>query len=93
MSLRKLPDEYKALCLRILGRDGYRCRKCGFRENLNCHHVQFRSENGPDESWNILTLCSLCHDAVHNYKLFISVAEDNWVGTGGGCDGKVEFTC
>ena len=59
---------------------------------LHCHHVQFRSEGGPDESWNILTLCALCHEAVHRYELSISVPEDNWVGVGGGCDGEVVFS-
>jgi len=92
MSLRLSPEEYKALCKRVWGRDGWRCRRCGLRDHLHCHHVQFRSQGGPDESWNLLSLCSECHDAVHNYKLFVDVAEGNWIGTGGGCDGEVVFS-
>jgi 5-methylcytosine-specific restriction endonuclease McrA len=94
LSLRLPHDEYQALLQRVLNRDGWRCRypHCQLRNNLHCHHVQFRSEGGPDESWNLLTLCSFCHDEVHAYRLFISVPEDNWIGPGGGCDGKVIFS-
>lgn len=95
MSLRLPAAEYKALCLRVLGRDSWRCRnpRCGMRNNLHVHHVVFRSEHGPDETWNLITLCSDCHDELHSYRLSIGVAEGNWVGTGGGCDGEVVFTC
>lgn len=77
-----------------MSRDGWKCRnsQCKFRENLHCHHIIFRSDEGPDESWNMITVCSTCHDAVHAYELFISVAEGNYVGPGGGADGKVIFT-
>jgi 5-methylcytosine-specific restriction endonuclease McrA len=92
MSLRLPPEEYKALCRQVLDRDGWRCQFCGYRQELHIHHVQFRSEGGVDESWNLLTLCSDCHNAVHAYRLFISVPEDSWIGIGGGCDGKVIFT-
>jgi 5-methylcytosine-specific restriction endonuclease McrA len=94
MSLRLSNDEYKALCRRVWDRDGWRCRnpRCQLRNNLSCHHIKYRSENGPDESWNICALCVDCHSAVHNYKLFISVAESNHVGPGGGADGKLVFT-
>ena len=92
LSLRLPLEEYKELCRVVLGRDGWKCRHCGLRQMLHVHHVQYRSEMGPDESWNLLTLCSYCHEEVHAYKLFISVPEDSWVGTGGGCDGKVIFS-
>lgn len=92
MSQRLPPEEYKKLCRKIWERDGWLCRACGLRNNLHCHHVQFRSEGGPDESWNLITLCCFCHDKIHAYELFISVAEGNWVGTGGGADGEVIFT-
>lgn len=65
MSLRLDPIEYAALCQEILNRDGWKCRYCGFRNNLHVHHIIFRSDNGPDESWNLITLCSSCHNGVH----------------------------
>ena len=92
MSLRLPQNSYKALCRDVLDRDGWRCRNCGYRQALHTHHVQFRSEGGLDESWNLVTICNTCHEAVHRYELFISVPEDSWVGVGGGCDGKVIFT-
>jgi HNH endonuclease len=95
VSLRLPPDEYKALCRRVMDRDGWRCRnpRCGMRNNLHVHHIIFRSEMGPDKSWNLVTICNECHDFVHAYELFIFVAEENFVGVGGGADGKLVFTC
>lgn len=65
MNLR-LPDaEYSALCKTILRRDGYKCRSCKSRNNLHVHHIVFRSQQGPDEAWNLIVLCNSCHDGVH----------------------------
>ena len=94
MSLRLPAAEYKALCLRVLRRDGWKCRnpRCGFRGNLHVHHIIFRSEMGEDASWNLVTICNVCHDLIHAYELFIGVALPNFVGEGGGADGKLIFT-
>ena len=93
MSLRIPCDEYSALCRRVLERDGWKCRnpRCGFRGNLHVHHIIYRSQRGKDESWNLITLCSECHDRVHAYELSIIVADGNFVGEGGGADGRVLF--
>jgi 5-methylcytosine-specific restriction endonuclease McrA len=58
---------------RVFDADGRRCRLCGEREDravLHAHHVVYRSEGGPDELENLLTLCVLCHDIVHSNKRF-----------------------
>ena len=91
--LRLPRDAYKVLCRQVLDRDGWKCRnpRCGFRGNLHCHHILFRSEGGDDVSWNLVTLCSECHDKIHDYTLFIFVAEGNFVGEGGGADGRIIF--
>lgn len=93
MSLRLPPEEYKALCRRVLDRDGWRCRNkaCGMRNSLHVHHVIYRSQGGVDESWNLITICNECHDLVHACKMYISVVGDNFVGVGGGADGEVRF--
>lgn len=65
MSLRLPPEEYAVLCRGILKRDGWRCRNCKSRCNLHVHHIIFRSAEGPDEDWNLCTLCSSCHDGIH----------------------------
>ena len=88
------PDEYKALCRSVLERDGWQCRNphCKWRNNLHIHHIIFRSEQGPDESWNLVAICNACHDAVHAYRLSIGVEPGVPVGPGGGADGKLRFT-
>ncbi len=44
---------------RVFTRDGWRCQVpgCRSRAHLNAHHVIFRSRNGPDERWNLVTVC------------------------------------
>jgi len=44
---------------RILERDGWRCKApgCTSRSGLNVHHITFRSQQGGDESANLVTLC------------------------------------
>ena len=94
MFLRLPPDEYRVLCRQVLDRDGWKCRnpRCGFRGNLHCHHILFRSEGGDDVSWNLVAVCNECHDKIHAYALYIYVAPDNHVGPGGGADGTLYFT-
>jgi 5-methylcytosine-specific restriction endonuclease McrA len=69
MSLRLPTEAYHALVQSILKRDGWKCRSCGLRQNLHVHHIQYRSHSGPDESWNLITLCNQCHEAVHRGDL------------------------
>jgi hypothetical protein len=92
MRLRLESEDYHALCHRVMSRDGWKCRKCGLRQNLHCHHIVYRSEQGPDESWNLMTTCSDCHDAIHRFEFYIEVVPPNFVGAGGGADGILRFT-
>ena len=64
-TLRLSDNEYRTLCKAILQRDGWKCRSCGMRNSLHVHHIVFRSQQGPDEAWNLITLCNACHDGVH----------------------------
>jgi len=48
---------------RILGRDNYKCSKCGSGENLCVHHKDRVKEN--DNEGNLITLCSSCHFEEH----------------------------
>lgn len=84
MSTARLPEnEYHTLCKIVLQRDGYRCRSCGSRNALHVHHVIFRSQQGPDEAWNLVVVCSSCHDGIHKdikhgvYGLVITLGEDH----------------
>jgi len=53
---------------RTFTRDGWRCQApgCGSRAHLNAHHVIHRSRNGPNEGWNLVTICRACHEMIHS---------------------------
>jgi 5-methylcytosine-specific restriction endonuclease McrA len=63
--LRLNTDSYRELHRRILERDGWRCQVCGSMQNLQVHHLKFRSRSGGDEEQNLITLCAGCHEQVH----------------------------
>jgi len=51
----------------VLHRDHYLCIRCDKRfksDRLTAHHVIPRAEGGIDDSSNVVTLCSPCHDIV-----------------------------
>jgi hypothetical protein len=53
---------------RTFTRDGWRCQApgCGSRAHLHAHHVIHRSRNGPDEGWNLVTVCVSHHEMIHS---------------------------
>ncbi|HSK02972.1 MAG TPA: hypothetical protein VK932_17090 [Kofleriaceae bacterium] len=57
----------------VLARDGYRCTVPGCRRNvgLDLHHIEYQSHGGGHELWNMTSICSLHHKAVHFGKLVI----------------------
>jgi 5-methylcytosine-specific restriction endonuclease McrA len=63
--LRLGPTAYRELCLRVLERDGWRCQHCGSMEDLQVHHIQWRSRQGNDTEENLMTLCWSCHSSHH----------------------------
>ncbi len=70
----KLPtDEYRVLCRSVHSRDGWRCRipHCKARTGLHAHHVVFRSQQGDDASYNLLTVCNHHHEEIHQYRIII----------------------
>jgi hypothetical protein len=52
---------------RIFTRDGWRCQapRCRSRARLHAHHIIFRSLNGPDAPWNLVTVCEDHHRMIH----------------------------
>lgn len=52
----------------VLEADGHRCRFCGKTDNLQVHHVIYRSGGGKHERGNLITLCNEHHDTVHSDK-------------------------
>jgi 5-methylcytosine-specific restriction endonuclease McrA len=67
--------EYKKLCLEVMARDKWKCRCCGRRNNLHCHHVRFRSHGGDDIMENLLTLCDECHSKLHERWIEITQSD------------------
>lgn len=52
---------------RVLARDGQRCRWCG-SEEVQLHHIEFRSEGGAHVETNLVALCNEHHRLVHSDK-------------------------
>ncbi len=62
----------------VFNRDGYKCRICGCRNDLEPHHIRYTDILNPG---NVVTLCRKCHqiitDAVHAAaELKVSVSVD-----------------
>ena len=63
--LRLDATSYRELQRQVLRRDGWRCQFCGSMQNLQVHHLKFRSQSGGDEEQNLITLCAECHARAH----------------------------
>lgn len=50
-------------------RDGYKCRNCGSKKELEVHHRRPRSKGGSDRPGNLITLCHECHTDYHDGKI------------------------
>ncbi len=59
------PQSYSQLHRAVLRRDGWLCQFCGSMQQLQVHHIQFRSHLGCDSAENLITLCAECHEQVH----------------------------
>lgn len=79
--------EFKQLRDEVLKRDNYTCRVCGrtleeIADNkkitLQAHHAKYDNlgKNNDEEMNDIITLCSVCHNAIHkapsNLRRFVN---------------------
>jgi HNH endonuclease len=64
-----------ALRRAVLTRDEHRCRVpgCSHAAFVDVHHIVARSEGGPNEPTNLVTLCGAHHRAVHRGELRIEL--------------------
>jgi len=60
-----VPPEVKAA---VRQRDGFKCRFCGGKNNLQVHHIFYRSQGGSHEPHNLIVLCFEHHRLVHSDK-------------------------
>jgi hypothetical protein len=52
----------------VLHRDGHKCQsgqKIKHSVKLKVHHLQFRSQRGSNHHSNLVTLCEICHEKLH----------------------------
>ncbi len=63
--LRLDSESYRALHRQVLERDGWRCQFCGSMQQLQVHHLKFRSQSGDDVEQNLITLYAECHEQMH----------------------------
>ena len=68
--LRLDANSYHELHRQVLERDGWRCQVCGSMQNLQVHHLKFRSQSGGDVEQNLITLCAECHERMHRKPQF-----------------------
>lgn len=69
---RNIPDAIRG---KVLRRDEYKCRRCGWTHDLwnrsdprhlELHHVQAHVSGGENTEENLITLCTICHDVWHS---------------------------
>jgi ATP-dependent DNA helicase RecQ len=63
-----LTPEWEEIRRQVLRRDGYQCVQCSanLREDgAHVHHLLPRASGGSDEPANLVSLCPMCHAAVH----------------------------
>jgi len=59
----------------VLNRDAYTCQMCGCKEQLEVHHIMHRQHGGSDHPYNLITLCTSCHDRVHG-RIEVKIAKN-----------------
>jgi predicted restriction endonuclease len=72
---------WQKMRLEILLRDNFKCRSCGCDENtLHVHHLKYTSnEPWEEESDNLITLCELCHEALHYLSIHKTIGLETFI--------------
>jgi len=60
-------DKWQHKRFLVLQRDGFKCRRCGSKNQLNVHHLTYANVfNEP--LCDLITLCRKCHKQEHHKK-------------------------
>jgi 5-methylcytosine-specific restriction endonuclease McrA len=67
------PKIWVPLAKKIREQDGHQCQSCDREKeqgenNFPVHHILPRGQGGPDEEWNLMTLCPSCHPTTDAQK-------------------------
>ena len=65
---------WKQIRKEVIRSDNYTCQACGTKKNLTVHHIIPRDKGGPDDTSNLITLCTRCHDEIE-----IAISEGEWL--------------
>ena len=70
---------------KVAERDGWKCTRpgCSNRTALTANHILPRARGGPDETWNLHTVCAVCHAAITEGRLKVKGRAPNrltWEG-------------
>jgi 5-methylcytosine-specific restriction endonuclease McrA len=63
------------------------CEACWHGQTMDVHHILTKGSGGPDEEWNFLALCRLCHNEIHNQGRATFAAHSH------GLHGKISEAC
>lgn len=44
---------------------GYKCERCGAKENIQVHHISYDHEFGTERECDLQVLCDECHNGIH----------------------------
>lgn len=58
----------------VCARDGNACRKCGKSDSIQLHHVLPQRLGGPDDSFNLISLCHECHSSWHTVEATLGIS-------------------
>lgn len=61
---------YNFIRLTRFNYDGNKCTKCGCKNNLQLHHLNYKNYFN-EQLTDVITLCKLCHETGHNQKNLI----------------------
>jgi len=60
-----LRQKYGENAFVVLERDNHTCQKCGSKDDIHIHHIDWNKEN--NELDNLILLCNSCHLTLHNF--------------------------
>lgn len=85
--MKNYPANWSQIAERIKRKNGYRCEKCGHKDDrdngflLGVHHLD--RNPGNNEGYNLASLCQRCHLRLEGYAIRLekrgtNIFEDSW---------------